>query len=148
MEKKSVYSIIQSEVAYLQDYELGFDTEPDVIVAIRSILTQTYQCYISSGPVHAMHLLRHLGGFVQYYFNVHNFAQQTRPYAEQPSFGCWLIILDKIIGQCEDSVARGAVGDVRSHFMTILSVVLGAMEQHGGEMRQGYEDGVAKGVTR
>lgn len=143
-----MYSVIASEVAYLRDKELGFVHDADVIVALRSTLNQTMTCYVTSGPVHAMHLLRHLAAHVQYYFDENRFAQQTRPHAEQACFGAWLIILDKLVRNCEESVVRGAVGEVRSHFMTILSVVLGAMEQHGGEKRQGYEDGVAKGVTR
>lgn len=143
-----MFSVIQSEVAYLQDNGLGFKTEADVVVALRSTLTQAYHCFVTSGSVHTMHLLRHLGAHVQYYFNEHRFAQNVRPYPEQPAFGSWLVTLDRAVRQCEDSVARNALGDVRGHFMTILSIVLGAMEQCGGEKRQGYEDGVAKGVTR
>lgn len=134
-----MYSVIASEVEYLRDNELGFVYDADVIVALRSTLNQTIHCYVTSGEVHAMHLLRHLAAHVQYYFDENRFAQNQRPHPEQSCFGAWLLILDKLVRNCEESVIRGAVGDVRSHFMTILSVVLGAMQQHGAAQRQGYE---------
>lgn len=132
-------SVIASEVAYLRDSDLGFVEEADVVVALRTITNQLFQCYVSSGEVHTMHMMRHLGGYIQYYFDEHRFAQNVRPMPEKQTFGEWLIHLNRLVTTCEESVIRGAVGDLRGHFMTILSLVCGAMQQHGAAMRQGYE---------
>ena len=135
-----MYNVIASEVAYLADNDLGFEHEADVVVALRAYTNQLPLCYASSGSVHAMHLMRHIAGHVQYYFMKKQTAQNfTPPKMEKECFGEWVIHLGLLVSNCEDSLARGAVGELHEYFMSISQLISSAMAQHGCAGRQGYE---------
>lgn len=130
---------IQSEVTYLKTQNLGYQDIESTTVALRVNTHQAMVCYVSSGPVPAIHLMRHLAGYVQIFFDENRIEDNGKPYAEQKNLGIWFILLDLAVRRLEEAVANSARGDAVGHLSTILSILRGCMGQYGVEQRQGFE---------
>lgn len=134
-----VENAIKGEVNYLKAQGLGFKSIEGITVCLRANTHQTMVCFVSSGEEPAMHMMRHLAGYIQIFFNVNDLGDTGQPYTEQKNLGAWLIVLDLGVRRLEEFVQNSARGDAIGQLSVIMSVLKGVMAQYGVEQRVGYE---------
>jgi len=132
-------NVIKGEVQFLKDRNLGFIHPDNVVIALRSTMNQIMTCFVTSGHEHAMHLVRRLGGHIQFHWDHTGAKNEPRPTPKSQEFGTWLIMIDRAISTAQEMAHRRAIGDVQSQFMFIMSLTLGLIEDYGVIERQGYE---------
>ncbi len=121
------YKAIESELRYLEDKDLGRENLSDTIVALHVATEMAMAAYTTTGVDVCLPWFRHIGGLTKYYFDKSNFDTRPAPAAPLGCVGEWLLFLTRTVQRTEESISRNAVGDTKSHLMTVLSVVVGCM---------------------
>jgi len=134
-----VSNVIQSEVDWLIDTDRGIHAQSDLVVHLRHAMNQLMTCYSTTSQEHAMHLVRGMGGKIQFYFNHIEAPHSPRTMVKGWDFATWLIHLDRAISTLMEMAYRDASGQVEDQLVHILAMVQGLLVLFHGTERQGYE---------
>lgn len=135
-----MYEALKSELRYIEEMGLGHKNIADTVCALVATINQCFLCYSTSGRLHAMHMVRHLAGLTQTYFDKNRFAVIVKPQGRRRAFGQWLFAIDGQIDKARNAISEGSEGDAKAYLMNVLGACAGCADEFGMEPRQGYEE--------
>src|SRR5688572_26527397 len=136
MTPEELQKVILSEVQYLESRYTSYDFY-DIALALECLKVQLVNCYVTTHPQHAMHLVRAMAGRIDFYFN-HNYGgiarSSHRPYTI-PEFIFWVI---GCTNKMTEYLRPGSPGDAKEMMCNLGAILAAMIQPHGALPREAY----------
>ncbi len=130
MSLENVYVAIDSEIPHLDKYhpERGWD---NLLVGLRALSHQLNICLFTTSGKTAMPMVRRAAALICRYLRDEGKGWQAAAHGSKLSLPGYVSLFDFYARRISDCSVQGSRGDAFEYMMTVYSVLIGAMQQHG-----------------
>jgi len=130
MSLEPVFLAIDSEIAHLDKYhpERGWD---NLLVGLRAVSHQLNICMFTTSGKTALPMVRRAAGLICRYLRDEGRGWQVAAHGSKLSLPAFVSLFDFYARRISDCSAHGSRGDAFEGMMTVYSVLIAAMQQHG-----------------